>query len=273
MTAPTTIAPVLAAARSSIDDVNQRSWSSSLWSYSYRQAEALFPAEIAILAELHAELAQARLIDLGVGTGRTTLNLASKVKSYVGLDYSPTMIERARERCPDQDLRVADARDLSAFADASADAVLFSFNGIDYVDHRGRMAVFAEILRVLRPGGIFIFSSHNRDTLVPKAYSLANLLKPIGPLKIARNAASYTHGIINSVLLSHRQSEATEYALRNDAANHYSLLTYYIRAEDQVAQLTRSGFATITVRGLDGQRLDPGQTCKDYMLHYVCRRP
>ena len=48
------------------------------------------------------------------------------------------------------------------FADASFDAVVISFNGIDCVfPEERRWQCLRECGRVLRAGGVFIFSSHN----------------------------------------------------------------------------------------------------------------
>jgi ubiquinone/menaquinone biosynthesis C-methylase UbiE len=73
------------------------------------------------------------------------------------------MIAICRERFPVMDFRLCDARNLSMFSDNSFDVVFFSFNGIDYVGHAGRLAILAEVHRVLRPDGVFWFSTHNRD--------------------------------------------------------------------------------------------------------------
>jgi SAM-dependent methyltransferase len=61
----------------------------------------------------------------------------------------------------------ADAANLSGFRDGSFDAVVFSFNGIDYVlPEQRRRSSWEHIYRVLKPGGRLIFSSHNPRAFV-----------------------------------------------------------------------------------------------------------
>lgn len=114
------------------------------------------------------------VLDLGVGAGRTTPHLRRLGGRYVGIDVEPAMVAACRERFPDADVRVGDAADLSAFADASFDAVVFSFNGLDYVARRA--ACLAECHRVLRRGGVLLLSRHNpRAVLAVPARSRAPL--------------------------------------------------------------------------------------------------
>jgi SAM-dependent methyltransferase len=145
-----------------VSDRNQKTWHSWLAAHSYRKADGLFPAEERILGRLGPTLQSARLLDVGIGTGRTTASLAGRVKQYVGVDYSPTMLTLARSRFPHADLRLADARKLTEdFGQAQFDLVLFSFNGIDGVDHDDRLRILDGIRQVLVPDGILIFSTHN----------------------------------------------------------------------------------------------------------------
>ena len=102
------------------------------------------------------------ILDLGVGAGRTTSALAPIAKRYVGLDYARAWSRPASERFPQLEFYCRNACDLSPFESKSFDAVVFSFNGIDYIDtYADRARCIAEINRVLVPGGYFIFSSHN----------------------------------------------------------------------------------------------------------------
>ena len=49
--------------------------------------------EKTVLDLLRPELAGMRMLDLGVGTGRTTRHFAPLVKEYVGVDYAPAMVK------------------------------------------------------------------------------------------------------------------------------------------------------------------------------------
>jgi SAM-dependent methyltransferase len=106
------------------------------------------------------------ILDLGVGGGRTTPYLSEIASHYVGIDYAEEMIRVCRTKFPNLQFDVTDASDLSGFADASFDAVIFSFNGIDYLaPDEKREVCLRECYRVLKKGGIFIFSTHNPRSL------------------------------------------------------------------------------------------------------------
>jgi SAM-dependent methyltransferase len=107
------------------------------------------------------------LLDLGVGGGRTTPYLSGVASRYVGVDYAEEMIRVCRSKHPRLQFEVADAADLSHFANCSFDAIVFSFNGIDYLaPDKQRHRCLRECHRVLKSGGVFIFSSHNPQSLV-----------------------------------------------------------------------------------------------------------
>jgi ubiquinone/menaquinone biosynthesis C-methylase UbiE len=102
------------------------------------------------------------ILDLGVGGGRTTPYLAAQASLYVGLDYSKVMVDLCRRQFPSLCFVCDDASDLQRFTANSFDVVVFSLNGIDSIrTDRDRTRCFREVARVLRPGGCFIFSSHN----------------------------------------------------------------------------------------------------------------
>src|SRR4029078_8255465 len=97
------------------------------------------------------------VLDLGVGTGRTTRLLAPLAARYVAVDWSPPMVAYVRAHFPDIEIHRADVRDLGRFAAASFDFVLASCNLIDAVSHPDRRRVLDEVRRVLRPRGRFMF--------------------------------------------------------------------------------------------------------------------
>lgn len=133
---------------------------------SYRRGAVLQPPETAIFALLRAELAQARVLDIGMGAGRTSEHVAPACRHYTGVDYAAAMVAACQQRfrghpwCGPQTFGQADARELP-FDDASFDFVLFSFNGIDCVPRADRARAFAQCRRVLRAGGWLVWSSHN----------------------------------------------------------------------------------------------------------------
>jgi ubiquinone/menaquinone biosynthesis C-methylase UbiE len=108
------------------------------------------------------------ILDIGVGGGRTTPYLSARASRYVGIDFSSGMVQACRQRFPTLEFHHADASDLSLFRNADFDVVVFSFNGIDNIStNEARARCLREVQRVLRPGGHFIFSSHNaRGVLV-----------------------------------------------------------------------------------------------------------
>jgi len=107
------------------------------------------------------------LLELGVGAGRLTDYLLPRSKFYIGTDYAQKMIEAAKKRFPAADFRVMDATDMSEIGSASQDVVLFSMNGIDCLPTlEARSQCIAEVQRVLKSGGYFIFSSHHSRGVV-----------------------------------------------------------------------------------------------------------
>ncbi|HEX4433503.1 MAG TPA: class I SAM-dependent methyltransferase [Acidimicrobiales bacterium] len=124
-------------------------------------------AEEAALLSIAPLVRSKRILDIGVGTGRTVPLMALLTDEYVGVDVSSEMVAACRRNYPNKDIRRVDARDLSEFQDRSFDFVLFSFNGIDNIceDHE-RKGVFREVHRVLDSDGLFLFCSLNKDGCV-----------------------------------------------------------------------------------------------------------
>ncbi len=95
----------------------------------------------------------ARVLEIGCGSGRDTVHIASKIPAgqLFAQDISPLMLARCRERTRDLaqvELSVANASYLP-FADDSFDAV-FQFGGVGEFSDVGRF--FSEVARVARPG-------------------------------------------------------------------------------------------------------------------------
>ena len=236
----------------------------------YASRSDLQVAEAVILSEHRTSIVGARILDIGVGGGRTIPHLAPLASRYVGVDYSPELVAAALRRYPDVDLRVADARDLSEFTDDSFDAVFFTFNGIDYVTHEGRLSVLGEVRRLLAPGGIFVFSTHNRSY---RRFARLPWQPPFRPGRemVRRSLAAWTaRG--RRRRLAEQEVHCDEYAIINDDAHDFTLLTYYITASHQVGQLSEAGFEHVVVHDGAGRPIDPDHPDESRpWMYYVAR--
>jgi SAM-dependent methyltransferase len=89
-----------------------------------------------------------RVLDIGCGSGLTLVLAAERGAVPTGIDVSPGLLEVARRRLPDADLREGDMEHLPV-PDASFDAVL----GINAFQFAGDpVRALREAARVLRPG-------------------------------------------------------------------------------------------------------------------------
>ena len=152
-------------------DTNLQTYDAPEVAAHYAALDYLTPCE-RMLFEVYIPPGSA-ILDLGVGGGRTTSYLANRASRYVGVDYAAAMVEACKAKFPGLEFVVADAANLSAFPDASFDAVVFAFNGIDYVlPEQSRRSCFGHIQRVLRAKGVLIFSSHNaRAVLIRRRWN------------------------------------------------------------------------------------------------------
>ena len=121
------------------------------------------PGEREALTSVASRVRGVPMLDIGVGAGRTAPFGQLMTDDYVAVDFSPDMVRACAAAHPDVDVRVGDARDLSDFADASFGFVMFSFNGLDAVGHDDRAKALRAMIRVLRPGGILLYSTLNKD--------------------------------------------------------------------------------------------------------------
>jgi ubiquinone/menaquinone biosynthesis C-methylase UbiE len=102
-----------------------------------------------------------RALDFGCGLGRMTRALAAHFEEVVGVDISEEMIRGARDANGDVERAafvVNRADDLSQFRDASFDLV-YSVIVLQHVPDRAAIESYVrEFCRVLRPGGLAVFT-------------------------------------------------------------------------------------------------------------------
>lgn len=235
------------------------------------QDDSLRRAEGIALLKYQPAFAGKDVLDIGVGTGRTTVYLAFLARRYQAIDYSPEMLRRFEQVLPNVPVALADMREMSEFPDAAFDFVLASNNVFDAIGHEDRLHTLHEIHRLLRPGGILMFSGHNRDVRdVAHGPRLGFSRNPVTQLKLATH---WCLSLINHARLRSLQTFADEYAIINDEAHDCALLHYYIGPEAQRRQLTGQGFELLDTFDRLGGPVQPMSRAEhSRWLLYVARR-
>ena len=252
-----------------LDAVNKRTYASSKVVRWYDQLDFIHKPEAVILENLLPTIKGKKLLDIGIGGGRTTRFLLEISKDYTGIDYTPACVEVAKTKYPSANISCKDARDLSAFANDGFDFVLFALNGIDYVTHDDRLKVFQEIRRVLRPGAPFAFSTHNRDYRHFKKLPWQQGV-PFD-LNLVKNSLYTLAFLPRHFRMQKYEVHNDGYAIVNDNAHGFSLLAYYIGVEQQKAQLKSAGFIEVDVYDMEGKIVERDREFP--WTYYLARKP
>lgn len=215
--------------------------------------------------------AHRRVLDVGVGTGRTSRFLQPFAASYTCLDFSPPMVEYIRANLPWLDVHLADMRDLSEWRVASFDFILASNNVLDAVSHEDRLLTLRGFHHVLDARGLLMFSSHNRR--YRRALGGPRLHFSRNPVTQGRYAAQYMVQMAHHARTGRFRRFENEYALLDDVGHDFQLLHYYIDRATQRRQLEQSGFTLLDVFDNDGMSLQDGDDDADSgTLLYVAQR-
>lgn len=227
--------------------------------------------EVIILVKHSEKIIGKHVLDIGCGSGRTTAILKNLSSGYIGLDYSLEMVESCRKSFENVCFVHGDVRDMSVFKDGEFDYVMFSFNGLDSINHESRLKGLREIHRVLKQDGLFVFSSHNRNHRY--AISRPKIKLSTTPCKQVEYFKEFVKSSINHLRNMNHQKFEDEYAIINDVAHNYAMLTYYIDKENQISQLKDVGFETIEMYDTSGNTLNLDSDDKDSAwIYYVARK-
>lgn len=260
------------------DQINADVWRSSEVLGIFAERDGPIDAgEQQLLARIAEQAQGLPILDIGVGGGRTIPLLAPLSEGYVAVDYLQEMVELARASHPGVRVEQADARDLAQFADDSFGAVLFSFNGIDGVAHEDRLAVHRAVLRVLRPGGIYVYSTHNLDFCCAGRppwdrnwWDLDN-----GPRAALAYAARLPRRSRSYMALRGMTVHGEDWALLVGSAYNFSVLWHHLTPAAALAELAEAGYADGTeMYGGDGRRVTAASDTGGLSwLHMLARKP
>jgi tRNA (cmo5U34)-methyltransferase len=131
---------------------------------------AMVTAEVPAYRDLQREVATAaaglrvhRILDLGAGTGETAVVVLAVYPDaeLVGIDESEPMLEHARRRLPEADLRVSRLED--PLPTGPFDLVVSAL-AIHHLDGPGKANLFRRLAAELRPSGRAVLA----DVVVPQ---------------------------------------------------------------------------------------------------------
>ncbi|MDR4509839.1 MAG: class I SAM-dependent methyltransferase [Candidatus Brocadiaceae bacterium] len=249
---------------------NKRLYEKKITVSEYAQTK-LHTTEMLIFIKYREWILRKTILDIGCGAGRTTLPLKNIGECYTGIDYSLDMIDVCKKRFPNARFLHADVRNMGIFKDKTFDFVLFSYNGLDSISHEDRVKGLREIRRVLKHDGLFVFSSHNRNCRF--ANSRPTLPLALSPWVQVPSLLNYIRSSYNYARNKKQEHFEEEYAIINDKAHNFSLLTYYIDQKHQVSQLKKMGLEVIEMYDPYGNLLKPGDDdSNSAWIYYVTRQ-
>ncbi|WP_127933180.1 class I SAM-dependent methyltransferase [Nonomuraea polychroma] len=130
-----------------------------IWSKTYDGPNSAFDIDEPFIREIVDALPAGVALDAACGTGRLAAYLAGRGHRVLGVDSSPDMLARARERVPQGEFHLGDLNRLP-LPDDAVDLVVCSL-ALTHVPALD--PVLAEFARVLRPGGQVVISDIHPD--------------------------------------------------------------------------------------------------------------
>jgi SAM-dependent methyltransferase len=262
-----------------LDAVNRGTWKLPATVRVYERLEGwIDPGEKAAVEHVAAQVRGRPILDMGVGAGRTTALLKDISRDYVGIDYTREMVDACRAKHPGMRIEHMDARDLGAFPDNHFALVMFSFNGIDAVGVEDRHQVLREVHRVLRPGGIFLLSAHNR--LGPGHGERPRLALDFSwnPLKMGWRLLKLLRSLPQAWRNAHRlralNETHDEWSIMNAGAHDFGIVVVYTTLAEQKRQLKAAGFQVeLVLDNVAGQPVyDYTDTHGMWWFNYIARK-
>jgi SAM-dependent methyltransferase len=187
----------------------------------------------------------ARILDIGCGTGRHTLELTGRGYTVVGVDLSDSQLKRAREKASARNLDVVfhkhDARALPFSCEFDL-AMMICEGGFPLMEtDEMNYQILQSAARALKPGGKLIFTTLNG--LFPLFHSVKDFLAS------AVKEGNATTADLSFDLMTFREHSTT--SMQDDHGNTKELQCnerYYVPSE--ITWLLKSlGFATIGIFG------------------------
>lgn len=140
-----------------------------------------------------------RLLDLGIGSGLSAAPFARAGLRVSGMDFAPAMLDLCRAKGIAADLRQHDLQDIPwPYGPASFDHAI-CVGVFHFIDNLG--AIFTEVGRVLRPSGLFAFTTKWPAGASAHPYEQQR----VGELDTFAHAPGYVTALLAAIHLDRRR--------------------------------------------------------------------
>jgi SAM-dependent methyltransferase len=129
--------------------------------------------EVGAIINSASPTSKSKILDIGSGTGHHVASLGAKGLDVLGIDISPSMVEKAKENFPDYKFEVKDATNSGTFEPNTFTHILCMYFTIYYF--KDKTQFFSNCYNWLMPGGYLIVHLVDRDKFDP-------ILPPGNPL-------------------------------------------------------------------------------------------
>ena len=145
--------------------------------------------EVGYIMNSASPSSESKILDIGCGTGHHVSSLASKGLDVLGIDISPSMIDKAKSNFPDYKFNVGDALNNHLFEANSFTHILCMYFTIYYF--KDKTVFFNNCFKWLMPGGYLIVHLVERDRFDP-ILPPGNPLLYISPQRYAKERITST---------------------------------------------------------------------------------
>lgn len=139
------------------------------------------------------------IVDIGCGTGHQVSSLSAKNLQVMGIDISPSMIQKAKENYPTGNYKIGDAQDSSLLSPMSATHILCLYFTLYYF--KDKRQFFDNCMDWLMPGGYLVVHLVDREHFDPILPS-GNPLYVVSPQKYAKERITKTKVVFNDFVYS-----------------------------------------------------------------------
>lgn len=129
--------------------------------------------EVGAIINSASPTSKSKILDIGSGTGHHVASLGAKGLDVLGIDISPSMVEKAKENFPDYKFEVKDANNSATFEPSTFTHILCMYFTIYYF--KDKTQFFSNCYNWLMPGGYLIVHLVDRNKFDP-------ILPPGNPL-------------------------------------------------------------------------------------------